>query len=416
MNRLLLCLLATCFLPMPVLLQAQEELLPDVIVRESDLRDWDHVTDGDQVLLRFATGTPNIGDGSLHIMGLFPVYPDGTQDVVQRIFRTDGSYRDRAAGRFEFHVDHDHFHFKDWAIFRLREVLPGNGVGDVIVTSEKTSFCLIDSEVYDDSLPGHPTTRNYRSCGQTFQGISVGWVDIYPRTLYGQNLDVKNVPPGTYWLETEADPGNNILEKNDDNNIARILIELGTPTQVNGPLEVRPEDYHVEDHHHPDLRVGVRRNPNSHIGNDVYEPTGGVGHDHHHLPPDPTNYEQVLRITKKKFRRATFYSSLQNESSESRTYIIQCLGGKARKMKINHYDTSTGRPRNVTGAVSSAGLLATMGVDELKTFHSKASLSRKMKQRYKRNRRARGKVQGTLRFKAWNADRVDQAWIYLKFR
>jgi len=415
MIRFLLCSLAACLLSLPAL-QAQEELLPDVTVRESDLQDWDVVTDGEQVLLRLATGTPNVGDGPVHVIGLLPANDDGTQNVAQRIYRTDGSYYERSAGRFEFHVGHDHFHLEDWASFRLREVLPDGGVGDIIVASEKTSFCLIDSEVHDSSLPGFPATRAYRSCGQSFQGISVGWVDVYGKELIGQNLDVKNVPKGTYWLETEVDPENHILEKEENNNIARILITLGDPAFMNGPLVVRPTDAHVDGHDHPDLRIGRSRNPNSHIGNDIYEPTGGIGSGHHHLSPDPTNYKQVLRITKKKFRRANFYSSLQNESAESRTYIIQCLGGRTRKMKIRHYDTSTGRARNVTAAVSSAGMLATMGVDELKSFRSKAGLSRKMKKRFKRNRRPRKKVRGTLRFKAWNADRVDQAWIYLKFK
>lgn len=48
------------------------DLHPDMIVRESDLRNHDHVSDGDRVLLRFANGTPSIGAGALHVFGACP--------------------------------------------------------------------------------------------------------------------------------------------------------------------------------------------------------------------------------------------------------------------------------------------------------------------------------------------------------
>jgi hypothetical protein len=222
---------------------AAVDLVPDLIIRVNDLYDHDIVTSiqPGHVHLRLSNGTPNIGDGKLYLYGVLPAYPDGTQDVMQRVYRSDGTYYDRPAGRFIYHPTHNHIHLEDWCIYRLREVLPGDGVGPIVAEGSKTSFCVEDLAVYDNSLPNFDTDGQFHSCGTTTQGLSVGWVDVYSKTLSGQNIDVTGLADGVYWLESEADPDNHILEKSEANNVARIKVTIGQPGSIN-PDAYEPND------------------------------------------------------------------------------------------------------------------------------------------------------------------------------
>jgi hypothetical protein len=202
------------------------DLLPDMIVNPHRLEDHelrDDIVPG-RIHLTLSNATPNIGDGPLEVVGGAVV--GDRQRVKQRIYRSDGSSFTRRAGFFVFHPEHDHTHLEDWAIYRLREVLPGDAVGEIVVEGEKTSFCLLDSAVYDSGLPGFPGSGEYFSCGTGTQGISVGFQDIYDKSLPDQWIDVTDVTDGTYWLESEVDPENHVLEKDEANNVARIKVTL----------------------------------------------------------------------------------------------------------------------------------------------------------------------------------------------
>ena len=206
---------------------AQVDTLPDIIVRESDLYDNDistNVSPG-RVHLRLSNGTANIGIGKLHLYGGAD-NGDGTQKVIQRVFRSDGSFYEREAGNFVYHPTHSHIHFEAWGQYRLREILPGDGVGPIIAQGEKTSFCILDLGVYDSSLPGFPPAGEFRSCSSTTQGLSIGWIDVYSKGLPDQNIDITDVAPGQYWLESEVDPENHVLESDESNNIARIKVTI----------------------------------------------------------------------------------------------------------------------------------------------------------------------------------------------
>jgi hypothetical protein len=129
----------------------------------------------------------NVGAGPLELVGSI-THQDGTQDVLQRISRDDGTRLDRLAGTFVFHPSHNHVHFEDFTEYNLRAVLPDNQVGDVVATSEKISFCLTDFDDYDEALVGAPDLGAFHGCGTT-QGISVGWADIYEEGLPDQWID-----------------------------------------------------------------------------------------------------------------------------------------------------------------------------------------------------------------------------------
>ncbi|MBL8763926.1 MAG: pre-peptidase C-terminal domain-containing protein [Phycisphaerae bacterium] len=204
------------------------DYLPDIIIRPAELYDNQITNSGGQRLLRLSNGTANIGRGKLHLFGKLPANGDGTQDVIQRVYRSDGTSWDRVAGRFVYHPTHGHIHFEDWCIYRLRAVLPGDGVGPIVREGAKTSFCILDLQVYDSSLPGYPSGGEFNTCGTSVQGLSVGWMDVYSKSLDGQWIDITGVADGVYWLESEADPLLHVLEANESNNITRVKVVIGS--------------------------------------------------------------------------------------------------------------------------------------------------------------------------------------------
>jgi hypothetical protein len=214
-------------------------LLPDIIVRQDDLYDHQIVTAGvpPKTVIRFSNGTANVGDGKLYVYGTGVDNGDGTEDIIQRIYSPGGGFTDRTAGRFVFHPSHNHIHVEDWCEYRVRQVLPDDGVGAIVVKGQKTSFCILDLDVYDSTLPNYNPSGQFFSCSSTIQGISVGWMDIYSKDLSGQSIDITDVPSGTYWLESHADPNNAFLERSENNNTARIKFTIG------GGASIDPDPY-----------------------------------------------------------------------------------------------------------------------------------------------------------------------------
>jgi hypothetical protein len=209
------------------------DLLPDISLWVSESQGYLHgwyidrnePTQPGRTLLRASTATINIGAGKLELIG-----SSQSAGVSQRIYSSDGGSRDVYAGTFTFHPGHGHLHFDNWLNFFIRQVLPSNGVGSVVAAGDKTSFAIIDLEPYDLNLPGAPAQPVYD--GGLIQGLSVGWGDIYSGSLMDQWIDVTDVPPGRYWLEAVVDPDNHVVESNDSNNVARILIDFFPTTAI----------------------------------------------------------------------------------------------------------------------------------------------------------------------------------------
>lgn len=219
------------------------EWLPDLIVPASYLYDYDIKTNiiPGRRHIRLSNGTANVGEGPLHLYGVLPSNGDGTQNINQRVFYNDGTWRDIRAGVFVFHPGHDHIHVQDWCAYRLREIVADSGVGAILAEGAKTSFCILDLSVHNSSLPNFDPDGNYNNCGSTIQGLSVGWVDIYHKELAGQNIDITGIPDGTYWLESEVDPENKCLELSESNNVTRIQVTVGSPGAIN-PDEFEPNE------------------------------------------------------------------------------------------------------------------------------------------------------------------------------
>lgn len=205
------------------------DLLPDLIVDGAALGETriDRSTLPGRRLLRLTTSTPNIGAGALEVRGSTIVAPDA-QEVLQRIYRADGSYWDRLAGTFEYHPTHGHTHFDDWAVYRLRERSAAGAVGAILAQGDKTSFCLLDIVTYGEEGASAGSAPHYTTCGQMVQGISPGWSDVYDLELDDQWIDITDIPDGSYWLEAEVDPEGQVLEEaeGEANNVTRVAIEL----------------------------------------------------------------------------------------------------------------------------------------------------------------------------------------------
>jgi hypothetical protein len=189
--------------------------------------------------------TENAGSGPLEVQ---PVQEDcdGNGDTtddrtaVQDIFGdTDGSgaytpgvdtvVRTEVVGCFEFDPDHGHWHFDNYARYRLLTL-----DGRRLRAQSKVGFCMLDSLSEDPDLPGYSSTRRYTGCPDLgLQGISVGWADVYGTNIPGQFIPIGGVPNGTYCLLGRADPDDRLLETDDANNVVRtrILID-GTTASI----------------------------------------------------------------------------------------------------------------------------------------------------------------------------------------
>ena len=220
-----------------------QALLPDVILRPlSEIRIEKRVG---VKLLRFASIIGNRGVGVVELKPDSPARSadndcDGDGDPLndrkafQRVFRDadgDGAFTrgldtvfdKRFAGCSFFHAEHSHWHFEEFARYRL--VKPKSG--RVVAASEKVSFCVRDSIRFGETLPGSPASMHYGECTQdSVTGLSIGWADYYGSTLPGQELDIRGLPDGRYCLRNQADPGDRLDESDEGNNFRSTLVRI----------------------------------------------------------------------------------------------------------------------------------------------------------------------------------------------
>jgi hypothetical protein len=157
-----------------------------------------NITPGDHRVLRFSVMTPNIGDADVFVGDpIAHMDPNG-----------DGNTADQD-GMFEFASCHNHFHFKNYATYRLIDAKTRQ-----VWRAAKRGFCMLDTDPYNTGTGDGNWT--YRSCGTTtasgFQGVSKGWADTYRWFLGGQYFVLDGadgqavVPPGTYIIQIHVNP------------------------------------------------------------------------------------------------------------------------------------------------------------------------------------------------------------------
>jgi hypothetical protein len=139
---------------------------------------------GARKLLRFSVAAENTGD--------------------EDVFLGDPS----DSPSFIYSPCHQHYHFDTFARYELRE----RGSGVLVKDGHKRAFCV------EDTKPVAATVRSCASdvdCGGrglcdatqhqcryncSYQGVQVGWADVYPASLDCQWIDVTDVAPGAYDL------------------------------------------------------------------------------------------------------------------------------------------------------------------------------------------------------------------------
>lgn len=182
--------------------------------------------------LRFSNVAWNSGNGRLE-MRPQNNSSTGKTTAYQRIYSHDASgswyfVRERAAGEFSYHASHSHWHFEGFANYSLVTANASDTVirGTTKRSSQKTTFCVIDTNRISGSLE-HAESQRYTKCGQSdWTGLSVGWGDRYGWDLPGQEIDVTGQPDGYYWLVSTVDFQQRLLETNDANNCAAAKIEI----------------------------------------------------------------------------------------------------------------------------------------------------------------------------------------------
>ncbi len=179
--------------------------------------------------LRFSTTTWNNGAGPLEIAAGEVETGSGKLRVYQVLDLSNGGTSLHFAGAFEYHPEHNHMHFNDYALYTLQ---PVNAPGGSARTGAKTTFCVMDTTPIDTRLPGAPGQAFYSSCGRDLQGMSVGWGDTYGAHLAGQEIDFSSNADGIYQLKIEVDPKRVLIESNENDNLSCVLLSIKKPSTV----------------------------------------------------------------------------------------------------------------------------------------------------------------------------------------
>ena len=210
---------------------AQNDLLPDLFFYGPEMQDQqiDTSTLPGQVLFRFDTSIPNIGAGEFRLQTTGVDAGNGREHVEQRIMRDDMTTYTIDAGDFVYNPNTTMMESQTWVAYRIRKILAGDGVGDILASGLKPAANITSSALFDGNLPNSPPFSQRLSAANGVHGISVGYTDLYPKFLQFQWIDVTGLQSGEYWLETEVDPGNNVLESNETNNVTRIKATLDLP-------------------------------------------------------------------------------------------------------------------------------------------------------------------------------------------
>ena len=232
MPRLSRSLLSLCLAGAALLLPAlpagtgpNPPRLPDLVIDREILSDY-RISYGSRTRLRFDTAIVNVGAGPLEMRG---ARRNRRQPMLgqQIIYGERGGKQQVALGEWEYHDEHSHWHVLNVAEYRLLDSR-GNPVGEV----KKVSYCLVDNRRLYPRLARSPRSRQYRGCSTSRRalklrtGISVGWADIYDRSVYDQWIDITDVPPGDYTLVNVANPLGTLMESDTSNNTTTVPVRI----------------------------------------------------------------------------------------------------------------------------------------------------------------------------------------------
>lgn len=234
-NSMTLLMLIAVFFGMAAVQSSAAPLLPDMIVDTSTMssNNYDASTIPGRLLFRFESSLANIGPGDFLIMSTEEAVADDFESVNQWIYQDDLTPPQPVIlDKFRYRISDAHMYGFDWVAYRIREVLPGDGVGPILRTGQKPFVRLTSSRTYDSSIPNYvPSAQAIRGRAPAYrrQGVSVGWTDIYIQQFELQWVDITGLARGEYWLEVEVNFDNLIQEADTTNNVGRIKVTLDHP-------------------------------------------------------------------------------------------------------------------------------------------------------------------------------------------
>lgn len=185
-------------------------------------------------VLSFGALTWNAGPGRLEVEAFRE--EGNTLDAYQVFFRDGVRAARQARGAMIWHdaPGHDHFHFQSFARYRLT-----TNAGAQVRSSGKNSWCIVDTNVVDTTLPGASSLNQdgfaglSGGCGMdpgslwARLSMSVGAGDLYYQSLAGQGFDITYLANGTYRILIEANPDQIIAEGSYANNDSVRAVRLG---------------------------------------------------------------------------------------------------------------------------------------------------------------------------------------------
>jgi hypothetical protein len=176
--------------------------------------------------LRFAATVWNAGNSPLVVDG-FRVEGQELMDAYQYFFDGDGNQTGyQKVGSFEYDdkETHEHWHFRDFARYSLLRADKTTAA-----VSKKESFCLANTDSIDQTVPNadwNPENTDLSTdCGQPGslslrEVLASGWGDTYAQFRAGQSFNLKDLPNGTYYIATIANPAHRLIESSTDDNVS----------------------------------------------------------------------------------------------------------------------------------------------------------------------------------------------------
>ncbi|MDO9456229.1 lysyl oxidase family protein [Nocardioides sp.] len=186
--------------------------------------------------LRFSATVWNAGNSPLVVDGFVNEQQD-RMSAFQYFFDGEGNqtgYQPVGSFEFDHKATHQHWHFRDFATYTLLRADKSTAV-----VSRKEAFCLANTDAVDLTVPDadwNPENTDLSTdCGSEDslslrQVLAAGWGDTYAQFRAGQSFDLRNLPNGTYYIATIANPRRRLIESSTDDNVAlRKVIISGKP-------------------------------------------------------------------------------------------------------------------------------------------------------------------------------------------
>ena len=184
--------------------------------------------------LRFAATVWNAGDSPLVVDG-FRRDGEAVMDAYQYFFDGNGDQTGyQQIGEFEFDSkeSHQHWHFRDFATYTLLRADQSTAA-----VSKKEAFCLANTDSIDQTVVNadwNPENTDLSTdCGSPGslslrEVLAAGWGDTYAQFRAGQSFNLKNLPNGTYYIATIANPNQRLVESDlTDNTALRKIVISG---------------------------------------------------------------------------------------------------------------------------------------------------------------------------------------------